>query len=86
MSPALLADLRDHVIGSNIAGASDSSVFALYCTDKLHSALACIEQPNDENVKRVMAMLGLIAKKAEAKGITRSDVVIAERKSKGRKK
>jgi hypothetical protein len=83
MSPTLLADFRDHVVGLNIAGASDSSRFSVYSTNLLHSALACAEQPDDENVKRVVAMLGLIIKKAEAKGIARSAIVIAEGK-KGR--
>ena len=86
MSPALLADLRDHVLNLNMAGASKSSAFPVYATDKFHSALACAEQPTPENLARMAAALVLIAKKAAAKGVTRSDIVIAEGKPKGRRK
>ena len=44
MSPAFLAELRDHLINLNVAGASKSSAFATYATDKLHMALRCAEQ------------------------------------------
>jgi hypothetical protein len=87
MSGSLLADLRDHVIGLAVAGASRSTSFATYATDKLHVALRCAEQPepNDESVKTMAAALGCIAKKAAAKSIARSDVVIAEGRPKGRR-
>lgn len=88
MSGALLANLRDHVIGLAVAGASDASDFAKYATNKLHAALRCAEQPESDTESREMmaAMLGCIVKRAEEKSITRSAVVIAEGKMKGRKK
>jgi hypothetical protein len=88
MSGELQADLRDHVIGVTIAGASKSAPFATYATDKLHAALRCAEQPepDQENIRIMAAALGCIIKKASAKGITRSDIVIAEGKPKIRKK
>lgn len=87
MSDALLADFRDHVVGQTVAGASRSSLFAIYATDKLHVALRCAEQQesDDESVRIMMAALGCIAKKAAARGVTRSNLVIAEGKPKGRK-
>ena len=66
------------------ANASKITPFARYATGKLHSVLACAEQPNDENIKRMLAMLNCIIKNAEAKGLTRSDIVIAEGEPKGR--
>jgi hypothetical protein len=88
MSGVLLADLRDHVINPKIAGASRSSAFATYATDKLHVALRCAEQPepDEESIRHMAAALRLIIKKAAAGGVTRSDVVVAEGgKRKGRK-
>lgn len=85
MSPTLLADLRDHVVGLAVAGASKSSVFARYCTDKLQSALYCAGRP-EPDLKRVMALLNCIIKNAADKGIAGSDIVIAEGKPKGRRK
>ena len=83
-SPAFLADLRDHVIGLNMAGASKTTDFARYCTDKLHAALYCAAQM-EPDMQRIATLLGCIIKNAGAKGIARSDVVIAEGKPKGRK-
>ena len=82
MSGALMVDLRDHLLNINIAGASISSKFAVYATDKFHVALRCAEQPEpDEECRRHMAAaLRLILKQANAKGISRSDVVIADGK------
>jgi hypothetical protein len=85
MSAELQADLRDHVIGVTIAGASKSAPFAVYATNMLHSAMRCAEQPGDpEGLKHMAAALACIAKKAKAKGITRSDIVIAEGKVKSK--
>ena len=68
MSPALLADLRDHVVNVTIAGASKSSTFATYATDKLHAALALRRAAGvGENVKLMAAVLGCIIKKAASK-------------------
>jgi hypothetical protein len=88
MSPELQADLRDHVVGITIAGASKSSIFAVYATDKLHCALRCAEQPepDQETTKLMIAALGCIVKKASTKGIARSDIVIAQGKPTIRKK
>jgi hypothetical protein len=87
MSDRLLADLRDHIVGLTVAGASKSSSFAIYATNKLHVALRCAEQqePDAETVRHMTAALGCIVKKAKAMNITRSDVVIAEGRPKNRK-
>ena len=84
MSNALMADLRDHVVNLNIAGASKASVFATYATNKLHVAMRCAEQPkpDEESLRRMAAALNCIGKRAAAKGIARSDIVIAEGKPK----
>ena len=84
MSPTLLADLRDHVVGLAVAGASNSTNFARYGTDKLHAALYCAKQP-EPDMKRMAALLNCITKIAGDKGIARSDIVIAEGKPKSRK-
>jgi hypothetical protein len=88
MTTALKADLRDHLVALAVAGASKSSSFAIYSTDKLHVALRCAEQPepDEESIRHMIAALGCIAKKAQARGITRSDVVIAEGKPRARRK
>ncbi len=88
MSAALLAELRDHVLGVAIAGASSSTTFAVYATDKIHVALRCAEQPNpdEECIRHMAAALGCIIKKAAAKGVTRSNIVIAEGKPVKRRK
>jgi hypothetical protein len=88
MSAELQADLRDHIISVTIAGASKSTSFATYATDKLHTALRCAEQPEPdaEGLKHMVAALGCILKKANAKGVSRSDVVIAEGKPIKRRK
>ena len=87
MSDQLLADFRDHIVGLTVAGASKSSSFANYATNMLHVALRCAEQqePDDETVRLMVAALRCIAKEAEARNITRSDVVIAEGRLKNRK-
>jgi hypothetical protein len=88
MSAELLANLRDHVIGITIAGASKSSSWAINATDKLHSAMRIAEQQerDDESIGRLIGALRCIALTAERRGITRSDIVIAEGKSRKRKK
>jgi hypothetical protein len=82
MSGELQADLRDHVISVTIAGASKSASFAVYATDKLQTALRCAEQPepDPEGVAHMVTALACIIKKANAKGVTRRDIVIAEGK------
>jgi hypothetical protein len=88
MSSTLRADLRDHVINLSLAGASNSTEFAAYASDKLHTALYCAtrEKPDEESLKKMVAVLGLIAKRATAKGIAHSNIVISEGKPrKGRK-
>jgi hypothetical protein len=77
MSTGLMADLRDHVINVTIAGASKTAPFAVYATNMLHSALRCAEQPKTEDHKHMAAALGRLIKQAAAKGISRSDIVIA---------
>jgi hypothetical protein len=88
MSEKLKAEFQDAINGAAIAGASESAPFAVYATDKLHCALRCAEQqnPDHEGLMHMAAALGCIAKKASAKGITRSRIVVAEGKlkSKGR--
>jgi hypothetical protein len=87
MTTTLKADLRDHLVALAVAGASQSSSFAIYSTDKLHVALRCAEQPepDEESIRHMIAALGCITRKAATKSITRSDIVIGEGKVKGRK-
>jgi hypothetical protein len=88
MSVDLQAKLRDHVIGLAFAGASKASSFALNATDKLHVALRCAEQP-DPDTEAILLMKGAltcILSRADARGVTRSNIVIAEGKSKNWKK
>ena len=82
MSERLKAEFQDAMNGATIAGASESAPFAIYATDKLHCALRCAEQqhPDQEGLNQIAAALGCIAKKASAKGITRSRIVVAEGK------
>ena len=82
MSEKLRAEFQDAMNGATIAGASESGPFAIYATDKLHCALRCAEQqhPDQEGLIQMAAALGCIAKKASAKGITRSRIVVAEGK------
>jgi hypothetical protein len=82
MSIDLRCELRDHVISLTFAGSSQSSSFAVYATDKLHTALRCAEQPNQENTRLMIAALGCIIKKADTKRVAHSNIVIAESKSK----
>jgi hypothetical protein len=85
MSDKLKTEFEDVVTRATMAGASESAPFALYATDKLHCALRCAEEPGAENIKIMAAALGCIVKKANAKSITRSRIVVAEGKAKIRK-
>ena len=88
MSENLKAEFQDAMNGATIAGASESGPFAIYATDKLHCALRCAEQqhPDQEGLNQMAAALGCIAKKANAKGITRSRIVVAEGKPRQRQR
>jgi hypothetical protein len=86
MSDKLKTEFEDVVTRATMAGASESAPFALYATDKLHCALRCAEEPGEENIKIMAAALGCIIKKANAKSITRSRIVVAEGKAQIRKK
>jgi hypothetical protein len=88
MSSELQVHFRDGFIGITIAGASKTSTFAVYATNMLHSALRCAEQPDDDSeaLQRMAATLTCIIRMADAKRITRSDIVIAEGRSKNRKR
>src|SRR4029077_17423379 len=57
MTTALKADLRDHLVALAVAGATKSSSFAIYSTDKLHVALRCAEQPepDEESIRHMIA-------------------------------
>jgi hypothetical protein len=82
MSEKLKTEFEDVVTRATIAGASENAPFAIYATDKLHCALRCAEAPDqDENRRTMVGALGCIIKKAKTKNITRSQIVIAERKA-----
>jgi hypothetical protein len=86
MSKKLKTEFEDVVNRATIAAASETAPFAIYATGKLHCALRCAEEPDQEEYRKLMVgALGCIIKKAEAKGITRSRIVIAEGKAKIRK-
>jgi hypothetical protein len=85
MSEKLKTEFEDVVNRATIAGASEAGPFAIYATGKLHCALHCAEEPGEENAKLMAAALGCIIKKAKAKDITRSRIVVAEGKAKIRK-
>jgi hypothetical protein len=53
MSTALKADIRDHVLGVIIAGASKSSAFAVDATNKFHVASLC--RADNQQVSSVLA-------------------------------
>ena len=82
MSNTLRADFHDRAV--SLAGASASSDFAIYSTDKLHAAFHAAEQ-SEPDMERMVALLNCIIKRANTKGIARSDLVIAQGKLKGRK-
>lgn len=88
MSGGLLANFRDRVIGVSIAGASKSTKWAVDATDKLHSALRIAEQQerDGESVDLLIGALRCIALTAERRGIARSDIVLAQGKSREGKK
>jgi hypothetical protein len=83
MSNTLRADFHDRAV--SLAGASPSSDFAIYSTDKLHAALHAAEQ-SEPDMERMAALLNCIIKRANTKGIARSDLVIATGKPKGRRR
>jgi hypothetical protein len=87
MSDNLKADFQDHAVGLTINRASKASPWAVNATNKLHSAMRIAEQEerDHESLGRLIGALRCIALTAERRGITRSDIVIAQGKSKGRK-
>lgn len=88
MSTELQAQFRDGIIGITIAGASQSSSWAINATDKLHTALAVAERQDrdDESIGHLIGALRCIIGTAERRGINRSNIVIAEGNPKKRKK
>ena len=82
MSPKLKTEFGDHVLGQTIRSASTTSSFAVKASDKLHTALRCAEQekPSEQDIATMIATLRCIARDAERRGLSRSDVVIAEGK------
>ncbi len=79
MSDKLKAEFQNAMV--IIGNASETAPFAIYATGKLHTALRCAEEPNEENIKIMVAALGRIIKKAESKKIERGRIVIAEGKA-----
>jgi hypothetical protein len=88
MSETLKADLRDRLINLNLAGASQSSAFAVKATNYLHTILRCADQkdPSGEDIKIMLGAACCINRNAERRQIPRSDVVIAEGVPKKRKR
>ena len=87
MSPELLADIHDHIIGQKIATASKSSKFAVASTGRLHVMLRCAEQkePSDEDTRNMIGAGRAMVRDAERRGIARSDILVAEGKPQKRK-
>jgi hypothetical protein len=88
MSEKLKMEFGDHVLGQTIRSASTTSSFTIRASDQLHTALRCAEQkePSEEDIKHMVAALKCIAREAERRGLSRSEIVIAEGKTKRRKK
>jgi hypothetical protein len=80
ISPELLADIRDHILGQLIATASKSSKFAVASTGRLHVILRCAEQPepSDEDIRNMIGAGRAIVRDAEKRGIARSNVLVTE--------
>jgi hypothetical protein len=89
LSETLKAELRDFILGQNIASAPQRSSFAINATDKLQVALRCAElkNPDSEAVGHMTGALRCIALTAERRKVARSDIVvaIASRKPKHRR-
>jgi hypothetical protein len=87
MSDELLTDFHDHIIGQKINTASKSSSFAVNSTGRLHVMLRCAEQKDlsDEDRGKMIAAGRAMIRDAERRGITRSDILVAEGKAQKRK-
>jgi hypothetical protein len=88
LSPALMAELRARIrAAAPTAAFPDAPEFDRSATDMLHTAMRCAEQkdPNDEDYRKMAAALKKIDTKAAAKGLSRSDIIIARGKPKSRR-
>jgi hypothetical protein len=82
LSNSMRSGLHDRA--TSFAGASTSSNFARYATDKLHSAL-CVAAQSEPDLPRMAVLLGCILTRADANGLSRSSILIAAKPT-GRKR